>query len=77
MSYVLFDIGGTNTRVSVSEDLKSFCDPMKFKTPEAFDEGLELIVSAVKSLTKKKIRGVAGGIRGTLNGEKTMMVHDA
>ena len=77
MSYVLFDIGGTNTRVSVSEDLKSFCDPVKFKTPDNFNEGIELMVSAVQGLTKKKIRVDSGGIRGTLDGEKTMMVHDA
>ncbi|MDC1205644.1 ROK family protein [Candidatus Pacebacteria bacterium] len=76
MSYVLFDIGGTKTRVSVSEDLKKFCDPIKFKTPETCEEGIDAIVEAVHTLTDKEIRAVAGGIRGVLDGEKEMMAHD-
>lgn len=77
MSYVLFDIGGTNTRVAVSEDLKSFGDVVKFKTPKDFKKGIEEIVKAVKSLTNDEVRGMAGGIRGVLNGEKTELAHDA
>ena len=76
MSYVLFDIGGTNTRVAVSEDLKSFGDVVKFKTPNDFKKGIEEIVKAVKSLTDNDIRGMAGGIRGHLNHDKTMLVQD-
>lgn len=76
MSYVLFDIGGTKTRVSVSEDLKTFSEPVKFKTPETAKEGVEAIVAEAKKLTDKNIRAVAGGIRGILDGEKTMMLRD-
>ena len=76
MSYVLFDIGGTKTRVSVSEDLKTFSEPVKFKTPHSFEEGIEEIVKTVKSLTKEPIRGCAGGIRGLLNHDKTELAHD-
>lgn len=77
MSYVLFDIGGTKTRVAVSEDLKTFSEPIKFGTPQNFKSGIKEIVAAVEKLTDKKIRGVAGGIRGALNHDKTEMVHDA
>ncbi|MEX0930870.1 MAG: ROK family protein [Candidatus Paceibacterota bacterium] len=76
MSYILFDIGGTNTRVAVSEDLKKYTDAVSFKTPRDFKEGIEAIVSAVKKLTDREIRGMAGGIRGTLDSEKKMLVHD-
>lgn len=76
MSYALFDIGGTKTRVSVSEDLKTFSDPIKFKTPSDFDEGIEAIVDAVGKLTNKEVRGMAGGIRGPLNHDKTTIVYD-
>jgi len=76
MSYVLFDIGGTKTRVAVSDDLKKFCEPVKFKTPATCEEGVEQITEEVKKLTDKEIRGIAGGIRGILDGERTMMVED-
>ena len=76
MSYVLFDIGGTKTRVAVSEDLKSFSKPVKFETPANPKEGIKEIVKAVESLTDKKIRGVAGGMRGILNHERTELIFD-
>lgn len=76
MSYVLFDIGGTKTRVSVSEDLKTFSEPVKFKTPKTAAEGVAEIIKAVKSLTNKDIRAMAGGLRGLLDHEKTMLMHD-
>ncbi len=76
MSYILFDIGGTNTRVAVSEDLRSFGEVIKFKTPETFVEGIEKIVQAVNDITDNEIRGMAGGIRGVLNEDRTMMIKD-
>lgn len=76
MSYVLFDIGGTKTRVAVSEDLKTFSEPVKFKTPKKFTEGIDKIVAAVKSLTNEPIRACAGGVRGRLNHDKTGLVFD-
>lgn len=76
MSYVLFDIGGTKTRVAVSEDLKTFTEPIKFKTPPKFDDGIKEILAAVKELTNEPIRGCAGGIRGFLNHDKTELVND-
>tara|TARA_B100000508_G_C11456164_1_gene276837 strand:- start:1247 stop:2092 length:846 start_codon:yes stop_codon:yes gene_type:complete len=77
MSYVLFDIGGTKTRVAVSEDLQSFSEPAKFATAPTMKAGVKGIVTAVGELTDKPIRGIAGGIRGALNHDKTEMVHDA
>ena len=71
MSYVLFDIGGTNTRVAVSEDLKSFGDSIKFKTPKDFDAGIDAIVEAVGKLTDSDVQAMAGGIRGVLVEDKT------
>jgi len=76
MSYVLFDIGGTNTRVAISEDLKTFGEVIRFKTPKKFEDGIKEFVAAVHTLTDNKIRGMAGGIRGVLNDEKTEIVKD-
>lgn len=76
MSYVLFDIGGTKTRVAISEDLRTISAQEKFNTPSKYKEGLKAIEVAVRKLTDKPIRGVAGGIRGQLGEGKIAMVHD-
>jgi len=76
MSYVLFDIGGTTTRVAVSEDLKSFDKPIRFTTPMNFKEGIEKIVEAVGKLTDKDIRGAAGPVGGMLSEDRGMIAHD-
>lgn len=77
MTYVLFDIGGTKTRVAISEDLVTLGEVKKFKTPQTAKEGVVAIEKAIKELTKEPIRGIAGGIRGTMSSDKTSMVHDS
>lgn len=77
MSYILFDIGGTKTRVAITEDLKTLGKVVSFKTPKKFDEGISAIVSAVSELTTTPLRAIAGGIRGTLNEDKSGIVYDS
>lgn len=77
MSYVLFDIGGTKTKVAVSEDLQTITDSVQFDTPKKCVDGVKKISdAAVKILDGSKIRAVAGGIRGILDDEKGTIVHD-
>jgi glucokinase len=78
MSYILFDIGGTKTRVARSEDLHSFDTPIKFDTPPSYRDGLEALSNAVNVLTKTSgVTLIAGGIRGPLNHEKTGIVSES
>jgi predicted NBD/HSP70 family sugar kinase len=77
MTYVLFDIGGTKTRVAVSEDLLVFSDVESFKTPAVFADGVEQLWAAVEKLTSKKLTAIAGGLRGLLNEQKTGIQNDA
>ncbi len=77
MSYILFDIGGTKTRVALSEDLEHFEEPIKFETPASYREGFEVLVGAIDALTKSRgLTAIAGGIRGPLNHEKTGIVSE-
>lgn len=70
--YVLFDIGGTKTRVATTHDLLSVEAVAKFDTPERYADGMEAIQSHIAELTKgEKVEAAAGGIRGPLNHEKT------
>ena len=76
MTYVLFDIGGTNTRVATSEDLKSFTKPIKFKTPKDFNTGVEKLCASIQDLCPKGLRGAAGGVRGVLTEDRGTIAHD-
>lgn len=77
MSYILFDIGGTKTRIALSEDLQLFETPIKFDTPHSFDEGIRAVTQAIDTLRAgKRIDALAGGIRGPLNHEKTAIISE-
>jgi glucokinase len=75
--YVLFDIGGTKTRVAITDDLFTIAAVEKFDTPLSYREGLAAVVDAVRKLTNgTPITSIAGGIRGPLNHEKTGIVSE-
>ena len=75
--YILFDIGGTKTRVAVTSDLETIIAVEKFDTPLLYREGLMAVVEAVRRLSAgAPIAGMAGGIRGPLNHEKTGIVSE-
>lgn len=77
MAYALFDIGGTKTRVAVSDDVRSFEEAEKFDTPALFSDGMELITDAIERRRKgRTIKAIAGGMRGPLNHEKTGIVSE-
>jgi predicted NBD/HSP70 family sugar kinase len=77
MVYILFDIGGTKTRVAASTDLQSYGEPIKFDTPKLFHEGIQKLTEAIVALAgSEKITAIAGGIRGPLNHEKTSIVSE-
>jgi len=78
MTYILFDIGGTKTRVAVSHDLNKLDNIESFKTPMEFKAGMEKLVSTIKNLAgEKTVLAMAGGVRGPLNEEKTGIQNDS
>lgn len=77
MVYILFDIGGTKTRVAASADLQSVGKTVKFDTPLVYREGLAALVAGIREVAAgEEIKAIAGGIRGPLNHEKTGIVSD-
>lgn len=74
--YILFDIGGTHTRLAVSSDGKTVEHTKILNTPQLFEEGIELIHQSVNALTQgKKVVAIAGGIAGPLNQDKSKLVN--
>ncbi|KXK00062.1 MAG: putative fructokinase [Parcubacteria bacterium OLB19] len=77
MTYILLDIGGTKTRVATSKDLKQLDKISKFNTAPKFKAGIESIIKAIESMKiTDKITGIAIGIRGRINEEKTALEND-
>lgn len=75
--YILFDIGGTKTRVAASENLESLSAVEKFDTPPTYVEGIRAVSDAIEKVRgDKRVVAIAGGIRGPLNHEKTGIVSE-
>lgn len=77
MTYILLDIGGTKTRVGASKDLQTLDMVSKFNTPAKFKAGTESIIKAIEGMKiKDKIEGIAIGMRGRINEDKTALEND-
>lgn len=74
--YLLFDIGGTRTRLAYSSDGEKFGAPVIIDTPADFNHGLKAISEIGRDLIKgRPLRGLAGGIAGPLNREKSILIN--
>ncbi len=74
--YLLFDIGGTKTRIAVSKEGVGFGEPIIFETPETFEEGVTKLIQTGKDiLAGERAEVVAGGIAGNLNSKKTKLAN--
>lgn len=66
--FIVFDIGGTKTRVAVSHDGKTFDEPKVAATPKNFDEAM---ISFKKLADEARgglaVRALCGGVPGTLS----------
>lgn len=73
--YFLFDIGGTNMRVGISSDKQSIKTTKIIPTPQDFEQGMQALQLASEELASgEKIEGVAGGIAGLLDKDKSMLI---
>lgn len=73
--YLVFDIGGTKTRIGVSLDGQSISQTKIVLTPQDFDTGIQTIKQAADELLNgQKIEAIAGGIAGPINQEKSMLI---
>jgi predicted NBD/HSP70 family sugar kinase len=77
MSYILFDIGGTKTRVGISSDLKTLEKSVNFKTPVAFVDGMKKLSETIGKITDgANVTAIAGGVRGMLEEDKSGIHND-
>ncbi len=76
MTYIVFDIGGTKTRIGVSSDLKTLDKVESFKTPVDFADGMKKLIETANRLSPEKPKAWAGGVRGLLTEQKDGIQND-
>ena len=73
--FLLFDVGGTKTRVVLGDDGGIKDKAVIIPTPTDFDQCLAQIVDTARSLAQgEKITRVVGGLAGALDRDHTMLV---
>jgi predicted NBD/HSP70 family sugar kinase len=76
-AHIVFDIGGTKTRVAISADGTSLDEVASFFTPSQPKEGIKKIIETITEIVHDaEIISIAGGIRGVLGEERRGIVHD-
>lgn len=64
----MVDIGGSNTRVGVTSNLRVVDESKKFETPGEFSEGVIAIESALKGFLREgRLSGLAVGVAGSID----------
>lgn len=76
MSVLVFDIGGTKTRVGVSANGTTLDKVRTFATPANPSRGLSELKEAMEILAPQGVSAIAGGIRGILREDKDGLDHD-
>lgn len=78
MTYLLFDIGGTKTRIGLSRDHETVTDTATFKTPKGFEMGMKALMSEVEELgvPGDEILLIAGGVRGLIGDDRSGIQND-
>src|SRR3989338_10491250 len=75
MVYILFDIGGTKTRIGVSFDGKRLGKVKIIPTSRDAKGGIAVLKSIAEELTGgKKIKAICGGIAGSFDRRKSVIV---
>lgn len=75
MNYILFDIGGTKTRIAVSHDGETFEEPRIVDTPKDFDTAIKLLKDVSFELTKgEKIDHAAGDVAGVFSRDRAVLL---
>lgn len=73
--YLVFDVGGTKTRIALSLDGKTLGEIKIIPTVKDFNEAINIFKQAGDELSGgQKIESVCGGVAGPLDKDRTMLV---
>lgn len=73
---LLLDVGGTKTRLAISEDGETFSSPLIVPTVIDGEEGIADLIRRARELAgEKKFSAVMGGFAGTFDRGRTRLLH--
>lgn len=73
--YILFDIGGTKTRIAQARSLDSYDAPIIFETPKSYEEGIKKIKETILGISQgQTIDAIAGGIAGPFSQKSRTLI---
>ncbi len=73
--FIIFDIGGTKTRITSALSTDNFNNPVIFDTPLNYSEGIELLKQHIHSLVGgQPITAIVGGIAGPWNNHDGLLL---
>lgn len=74
--YLLLDVGGTKTRISVSVEGRTLAPPLIIPTCADANKGIEEIRQHAQALTKgERVQRVVAGFAGTFDRDRTRLLH--
>ena len=77
MNSILFDIGGTKTRVAYSLNGESFEEPIVFETVKNYEEGIAVFIENIKKVTNgREIKNIVGGITKSIGWSEEKLKED-
>lgn len=75
-SFILFDIGGSNMRLAISNDGKTIAQDLSIPTSQNYDQGIAVLIENISKLkADSQIGAICGSIAGPLNKEKSILVN--
>ncbi|MDA1169239.1 MAG: ROK family protein [bacterium] len=73
--FIVFDIGGTNTRVAGSVDGKTLGEVVIYPTPQDYSDGIQALAETAKRLAANTpITAIAGGVPGPMDLSHTQIL---
>lgn len=65
---IIFDIGGTKTRVSKIIDSQSFDTPIVYETPQEYESGIQKLIETIQNISAgEQIEKIIGGVAGAID----------
>jgi fructokinase len=77
MSVIVFDIGGTKTRIGISKKGTHIDEVKSLSTESDPTKGLNEIIQVIEAAELDEITAIAGGIRGVMREDRLGIDHDA
>ncbi len=76
MTFAVFDIGGTKTRIGFSKDGKKIDTVKSCKTDPKPEQGLAEVAAMITAEAGTDLKAIAGGVRGVLREDHLGIDHD-